>query len=158
MTDQQKKTLLLSPATAYMVPLPRASTTSDKRIINMLPPGPPPPPSLVTAPLVPQCSATSEKGIPILHDTLPVYSSEAIVASPFAGQQLDFSSSLSILIATIAGILYLAFKPALPKYSIDSLSDLRLNYDPSLYCKFDVKIIANNPNKKIKIYYEMGGG
>ncbi|KAF2290236.1 hypothetical protein GH714_004820 [Hevea brasiliensis] len=45
------------------------------------------------------------------------------------------------------------------KYSVDSLkiSDLRLNFDMSLYAEFDVKITANNPNKKIGIYYEKGG-
>ncbi|KDP45825.1 hypothetical protein JCGZ_17432 [Jatropha curcas] len=64
-----------------------------------------------------------------------------------------------ILIGAIAGILYLIFQPKIPKYSVYSLriSDLRLNFDASLYAKFDVKITANNPNKKIGIYYEKGG-
>ncbi|KAJ0106440.1 hypothetical protein Patl1_19274 [Pistacia atlantica] len=66
---------------------------------------------------------------------------------------------LIIIIAAVIGILYLEFQPKLPKYSVDSLkiSDLRLNLDLSLYAKFDVKITANNPNKKIGIYYEKGG-
>ena len=66
---------------------------------------------------------------------------------------------LLILLAAIAGTLYLVFKPKLPNYSVDTLriSDLRLNFDMSLYAKFDVKITATNPNKKIGIYYEEGG-
>ncbi|PPS01537.1 hypothetical protein GOBAR_AA19137 [Gossypium barbadense] len=66
---------------------------------------------------------------------------------------------LLIILGATIGILYLVFRPQLPKYSIDSLriSDLRLNFDMTLYAKFDVKITANNPNKKIGIYYEKGG-
>uniref|UniRef100_A0A6N2N6D4 alcohol dehydrogenase n=1 Tax=Salix viminalis TaxID=40686 RepID=A0A6N2N6D4_SALVM len=63
------------------------------------------------------------------------------------------------IVGATAGILYLVFKPEIPNYSVDSLtiSDLRLNFDMTLYAKFDVKITANNPNKKIGIYYEKGG-
>ncbi|KAJ6867727.1 NDR1/HIN1-like protein 6 [Populus alba x Populus x berolinensis] len=66
---------------------------------------------------------------------------------------------LLVIVGATAGILYLVFKPKIPNYSVDSLSisDLRLNFDMSLYAKFDVKITANNPNKKIGIYYEKGG-
>ncbi|XP_065882176.1 NDR1/HIN1-like protein 6 [Euphorbia lathyris] len=66
---------------------------------------------------------------------------------------------LLLILAAIIGILYLIFQPKIPKYSVDSLkiSDLRLNFDTTLYAKFDVKITANNPNKKIGIYYEKGG-
>jgi hypothetical protein len=64
-----------------------------------------------------------------------------------------------IIIGATAGIPYLVFRPKLPSYSVDSLkiSNLRLNLDMSLYAKFDVKITADNPNKKIGIYYEQGG-
>lgn len=64
-----------------------------------------------------------------------------------------------IIIGATAGILYLVFRPKLPSYSVDSLkiSNLRLNLDMSLYAKFDIKITADNPNKKIGIYYEQGG-
>ncbi|KAI5330657.1 hypothetical protein L3X38_030055 [Prunus dulcis] len=64
-----------------------------------------------------------------------------------------------IIIGATAGLLYLIFHPKLPNYSVDSLkiSDLRLNLDITLYAKFDVKITANNPNKKIGIHYEQGG-
>jgi hypothetical protein len=62
-------------------------------------------------------------------------------------------------LAATVGALYIVFKPKLPNYSVDTLriSDLRLNFDLSLYAKFDVKITATNPNKKIGIYYEKGG-
>ncbi|CAK9142890.1 unnamed protein product [Ilex paraguariensis] len=65
---------------------------------------------------------------------------------------------LLIIIGITAAILYVVFKPKLPQYLIDSLriSNFKLNFDMSLYAKFDVKIIANNPNKKIGIYYEKG--
>uniref|UniRef100_A0A7N0TFE1 Late embryogenesis abundant protein LEA-2 subgroup domain-containing protein n=1 Tax=Kalanchoe fedtschenkoi TaxID=63787 RepID=A0A7N0TFE1_KALFE len=65
---------------------------------------------------------------------------------------------LSILVGALVGIIFLAFKPQVPKYSVDSLrvSDLRLNLDMTLYARFDVKITAANPNKKIGIFYEKG--
>ncbi|CAI9780467.1 unnamed protein product [Fraxinus pennsylvanica] len=64
---------------------------------------------------------------------------------------------LFILGATI-GILYLVFQPKLPKYSVDNLriTDLTLNFDLSLYVRFNVQITAYNPNKNIGIYYEKG--
>ncbi|XP_061977454.1 NDR1/HIN1-like protein 6 [Populus nigra] len=63
------------------------------------------------------------------------------------------------IVGATAGVLYLVFKPKIPNYSVDSLriSDLRLNFDMTLYAKFDVKITAKNPNKKIGIYHEKGG-
>ncbi|KAI9092572.1 hypothetical protein K1719_027700 [Acacia pycnantha] len=66
---------------------------------------------------------------------------------------------LIIILGATLGALYLIFKPKLPDYSVESLriSDLRLNLDMTLYAQFDVKITANNPNKKIGIYYEKGG-
>ncbi|XP_022139245.1 NDR1/HIN1-like protein 6 [Momordica charantia] len=66
---------------------------------------------------------------------------------------------LLIVVGAVVGILYLVFKPKIPAYSVDSLniSDLRLNFDMSLYARFDVKITAYNPNEKIGIYYEKGG-
>ncbi|KAF5730401.1 Late embryogenesis abundant hydroxyproline-rich glycoprotein family [Tripterygium wilfordii] len=66
---------------------------------------------------------------------------------------------LLVFLAAAVGILYLVFKPKLPTYSVDRLriSNLRLNYDMTLYATLGVKITANNPNKKIGIYYEEGG-
>lgn len=66
---------------------------------------------------------------------------------------------LLVIFGAILGILFLVFQPKTPKYSVNSMkiSDLRVNFDTTLYAKFDLKITANNPNKKIGIYYEKGG-
>ncbi|KAK4394945.1 NDR1/HIN1-like protein 6 [Sesamum angolense] len=65
---------------------------------------------------------------------------------------------LLVIVGATVGILYLVFQPKLPKYSVDNLriSDLTLNFDLSLYARFNVRITAENPNKKIGIYYEKG--
>lgn len=66
---------------------------------------------------------------------------------------------LLFIVGATAGALCLVFRPKLPKYSINSLrvTDFRLNYDLTLYAQFNLKIRANNPNKKIGIYYKKGG-
>ncbi|XWS65151.1 hypothetical protein CRYUN_Cryun05aG0066900 [Craigia yunnanensis] len=120
-----------------------------------------------TAPLVPPGSATSEKGSPIQRRppqrTIPVIHTRPPKKRSCCCKCICWTISLIVLLLIIlgaaVGILYLVFRPKLPKYSIDSLriSDLRLNFDMTLYAKFDVKITANNPNKKIGIYYEQGG-
>lgn len=65
---------------------------------------------------------------------------------------------LFVLVAIIAiagAILYLAFEPRIPKYSVDSIQigNFSVNSDLSLNSQLDVKIRARNPNKKIGIYY-----
>ncbi|GKV05352.1 hypothetical protein SLEP1_g17376 [Rubroshorea leprosula] len=126
--------------------LSRGSATSDKGMLNMAPR----PPSMVTVPLVPQGHATSEKVLPRRR--------QRSCCCKFICWTISLLFVILILIAATAGILYLIFRPKLPKYSINNLniSDLRLNYDLSLYAKFNVKITANNPNEKIGIYYEKG--
>ncbi|KAJ7970135.1 Late embryogenesis abundant protein [Quillaja saponaria] len=125
----------------------------------------PPPP---TAPLVPPGSSTSEKGHPLQQHPPPLQHTFPVIHSTPPKRSrcckclcwtISLLSLLLIILGATAGILYLVFKPKLPKYSIDSLriSDLRLNFDMSLYAEFDVKITAYNPNKKIGIYYEQGG-
>lgn len=121
-------------------------------------------------PLVPPGSFRSEKGIPMQvqqHHPPQLHAIPAIHSTPPKGscfcKCICWTLSLLVLLLTIlaatAGILYLVFKPKLPNYSVDTLRiiDLRLNFDMSLYAKFDVRITANNPNKKIGIYYEKGG-
>lgn len=121
-----------------------------------------------TVPLVPRGSSPSEKGIPIqprppLQRAIPAIQAKPAKKSSCCCKCVCWTISLLVLllivIAATAGILYLVFKPKLPNYSIDNLriSDLRLNFDMTLYAKFDVKITANNPNEKIGIYYEKGG-
>ncbi|XP_022728523.1 NDR1/HIN1-like protein 6 [Durio zibethinus] len=120
-----------------------------------------------TAPLVPPGSATSEKSSPIQQRppqrTIPVIHTRPPKKRSCCCKCMCWSISfivlLLIIVGATVGILYLVFRPKLPKYSIDSLriSDLRLNFDMTLYAKFDVEITADNPNKKIGIYYEQGG-
>ncbi|KAM7266996.1 hypothetical protein ACFE04_009162 [Oxalis oulophora] len=66
---------------------------------------------------------------------------------------------LLIMLAATVGILYHIFQPKVPNYSVDnfSITDLRLNFDMTLYAAFGVNITANNPNNKIGIYYKKGG-
>lgn len=63
-----------------------------------------------------------------------------------------------IVVALTGGIIYLVFRPKLPKYSVSKLqiTQFNLNDDQSLNATFDVSITAQNPNKKIGIYYEGG--
>ncbi|KAK6148174.1 hypothetical protein DH2020_019086 [Rehmannia glutinosa] len=125
-----------------------------------------PPP---TRPLVPQGLFTSEKGDPRQRQ-LPL--GDTTAAMPPALKPPKRSNCLCkclcwtigllilllIIVGAIAGIIYLVFQPKLPKYSVDNLriSDLTLNFDLSLYARFNVRITADNPNKKIGIYYEKG--
>ncbi|KAA8533378.1 hypothetical protein F0562_033089 [Nyssa sinensis] len=128
--------------------------------------------ALPTLPLVPHRTSNSEKGDPVqqqrypptLRRTIPVIHSKPPQkrSSSCCFKCMCWTVSLLLLLFIIigitGGILYLVFQPKLPKYSIDNLgiSDLRLNYDMSLYARFDVKITATNPNKKIGIYYKKG--
>ncbi|PKU74161.1 NDR1/HIN1-like protein 6 [Dendrobium catenatum] len=63
-----------------------------------------------------------------------------------------------IAIAAAAGILYLIFRPKLPSYSVDRLRITAFSIDPNFAARatFDLTVTANNPNKKIGIYYEDG--
>ncbi|KAG0453081.1 hypothetical protein HPP92_025745 [Vanilla planifolia] len=65
---------------------------------------------------------------------------------------------LAVIIAAVAGILYLAFDPKLPKYSVDRLRVTAFTVDASLTARasFDLTVTADNPNKRIGIYYEDG--
>ncbi|XVF56426.1 hypothetical protein PTKIN_Ptkin06aG0119900 [Pterospermum kingtungense] len=117
-------------------------------------------PAAPTVPLVPPGSAKSEKGSPIppLIQSTPPKKRNSCCCKCICWAITLIVPLLIILGATV-GSLYLVFRPKPPKYSIDSLriSDLRLNFDMTLHAKFDVKIRANNPNKKIGTYYEEGG-
>ncbi|KAK7290305.1 hypothetical protein RIF29_04623 [Crotalaria pallida] len=65
---------------------------------------------------------------------------------------------LIVAIAITAGVLYLVFRPKLPKYSVDKLGITQFNTtgNNSLSVTFNVTITARNPNKKIGLYY-VGG-
>ncbi|CAL0301383.1 unnamed protein product [Lupinus luteus] len=66
---------------------------------------------------------------------------------------------LIVAIAITAGVLYLVFRPNLPKYSVDELRIIN-QFDTSgnnnLFVTFNVTITARNPNKKIGFFY-VGG-
>jgi len=60
-----------------------------------------------------------------------------------------------VTIAIVCGILFLIFRPKIPKYSVDSIhiTNFSVNADLSTNCQFSVNIRARNPNNKIGIYY-----
>ncbi|WOK98383.1 hypothetical protein Cni_G07094 [Canna indica] len=62
---------------------------------------------------------------------------------------------LVVAIAATLGILYLAFDPKIPKYSVDRLSIPNFSVDPNMTVSaaFSIQITATNPNKRIGIYY-----
>lgn len=66
---------------------------------------------------------------------------------------------LIIAVAAAAGILYLIFRPKLPKYSVDSLAVSAFSVDAATLAaraSFALTVTAYNPNKRIGIYYEDG--
>lgn len=124
-------------------------------------------PQRTTVPLVPWGASRSEKGdpernyYPPYQRTIP-YSYSKPPKRNCCKKCLCWTLALIILqilvIAIFAGVIYLVFRPKLPKYSIDSLSitQFNVNNDNSLFATFNVNITARNPNKKIGIYYEGG--
>ncbi|OVA03887.1 Late embryogenesis abundant protein [Macleaya cordata] len=67
---------------------------------------------------------------------------------------------LILLTAVAAGVFYLVFRPKEPNYSVENVSikgiNLTSSSDLTLSPEFDVTVRAENPNKKIGIYYEKG--
>ncbi|KAK2979226.1 hypothetical protein RJ640_009624 [Escallonia rubra] len=118
--------------------------------------------------MVPRGSSRSEKGQPAenyppFYRTIPVtHSKPPRRRRSCLGKCLCWMACLIILQIVIVGILaaiiYFAFDPKLPKYSVDSMriTEFNLSDGDSLSATFDVNITARNPNKKIGIYYEGG--
>ncbi|XP_028800543.1 NDR1/HIN1-like protein 6 [Neltuma alba] len=71
-----------------------------------------------------------------------------------------FSLLLILIIAVgiTVGVIYLIFRPKMPKFSVDQLQVVQFNLSGSnsLSATFDARITATNPNKRIGIYYEGG--
>ncbi|KAL5574358.1 hypothetical protein UlMin_023955 [Ulmus minor] len=121
-------------------------------------------------PLVPQGALKSDRGDPAntppyppFQRTIPVTHSKPPKRRSCLRKCLCWTVFLIILqiilVAIAGGILYLVFRPKLPKYSVDKLQITQFNLsnvDQSLSATFDVTIKARNPNKKIGIYYEGG--
>ena len=141
---------------------------ADQQKIHPVPDVEAPPQTSPTAPLVPQGTSKSDTGNPIeeyppLHRTLPVMHSKPPKKRSCCCRCLCWTLSLLLLLIVIlgitVGILFLVFRPKLPKYSIDRLQVTQFNLssvDSSLSATFDVTITARNPNKRIGIYYEGG--
>ncbi|CAL9046711.1 unnamed protein product, partial [Musa banksii] len=65
--------------------------------------------------------------------------------------------AILFLLAVVADILYLVFRPRVPQYSIDALSIASFNLSAaSVSPAFDATVRAENPNKKVGIYYSDG--
>ncbi|URD92901.1 Late embryogenesis abundant protein [Musa troglodytarum] len=65
--------------------------------------------------------------------------------------------ALLFLLAVVADILYLVFRPRVPQYSIDALSIASFNLSAaSVSPAFDATVRAENPNKKVGIFYRDG--
>ncbi|KAJ4705693.1 Late embryogenesis abundant protein [Melia azedarach] len=132
----------------------------------------PPLPHTPTAPLVPPGASKSDKGdpaasslegyppfrrtIPVTHSR-PPKKKRSRLCKCFCWT-ISLILILIIVIAIVAGILYLVFRPKLPKFSVDKMqiTQFVLNDNSSLEATFNVTITARNPNKKIGIYYESG--
>lgn len=67
---------------------------------------------------------------------------------------------LVVLLGIAAGVLYLVFRPKAPDYTVDRISVKGMNLTSlsasaaAISPEFDVAVRADNPNKKIGIYYE----
>ena len=120
-----------------------------------------------TIPLVTRDSSRSDKGDPAHHypphqRTIPVAYSRPPKKRSCLGRCLCWTLCLILLlilaIGILAAIIYFAFDPKIPKYSIDGMriTQFTTNNDNSLSASFNVNITARNPNKKIGIYYEGG--
>ena len=141
---------------------------ADQQKIHPVPDVEAPPQTSPTAPLVPQGTSKSDTGNPVeeyppLYRTLPVMHSKPPKKRSCCCRCLCWTLSLLLLLIVIlgitVGILFLVFRPKLPKYSIDRLQVTQFNLssvDSSLSATFDVTITARNPNKRIGIYYEGG--
>ncbi|KAE9598861.1 hypothetical protein Lal_00022576 [Lupinus albus] len=127
-----------------------------------------------SSPLVPENTVKSDNGDPIQNGnyhhpptppqrTIPVMHSKPpkkkrSCCCKFFCWIFSILLILIIAIAITVGILYLVFRPKLPKYSVDelSISQFDASGNNSLSVTLNVTITARNPNKKIGIYY-VGG-
>lgn len=128
-------------------------------------------PQSPTVPLVSRDTSRSDKGDPnrnrtppFPQRTIPVNHSKPPkrrrgCCCRFFCWTISLILILVLVIGITLGILYLVFRPKLPKYSVDALRITQFNVSDdmnSLNATFNVNITARNPNKKIGIYYEGG--
>ncbi|MED6204437.1 hypothetical protein PIB30_009178 [Stylosanthes scabra] len=130
-----------------------------------------PPPQQPSAPLVPRNMSRSDKGDPELPEQQPPPPPPPPQQSKVQRKRRSrgccckffcwFISILLILAVAIGatvGILFLVFRPKLPKYSVDEIGVTRfdLSKNESLSVTFNLTITARNPNKRIGIDYRGG--
>ncbi|KAB2065915.1 hypothetical protein ES319_A09G123700v1 [Gossypium barbadense] len=114
------------------------SSMADQQRIHPVPDVEAPPQTSPTVPLVPQgTSKSDDQSYPPFHRTYPPMNSKPPKKRSRCCKCLCWTLSLLLLFILIlgitVGILFLVFRPKLPKYSID-----------------------RNPNERIGIYYEGG--
>jgi hypothetical protein len=66
---------------------------------------------------------------------------------------------LVVALGATAGILYLVFRPKIPKFHVDRLTATRFDVNATSNAvtdAFDVDVTATNPNRRIGIYYDGG--
>jgi hypothetical protein len=119
-----------------------------------------------SAPLVPRNSSKSDD--PQQHQPIPMPNHPIRNSKPPKKRRSCcckffcwIFSILIILIIAIGitiGILFLAFRPKIPKYSVDELrvTQFDVSNNNSLSVTFNLTITARNPNKKIGIDYRGG--
>ncbi|XP_068487428.1 NDR1/HIN1-like protein 6 [Phaseolus vulgaris] len=130
-------------------------------------------PNQPSAPLVPRSMSKSDAGdpergvqqqqqhppqhtIPVMHSRPP--KKRRSCCCRFFCWLISILLILIVAIAITVGILYLVFRPKVPKYSVDELrvTQFDTSDNNSLSATFNLTITARNPNKKIGIYYEGG--
>ncbi|XP_062107714.1 NDR1/HIN1-like protein 6 [Humulus lupulus] len=128
-----------APATAEVPLVPRGVTKSDNG-----------------DPVAQPYAAPFRRTIPVIHSKPPKKRRSCLCR--FLCSIVLLITFLIIAVAIAGGVMYLVFRPKLPKYTVDKLQITQFNMsnDQSLSATFDVTITATNPNKKIGIYYESG--
>ena len=66
---------------------------------------------------------------------------------------------LVVALGATAGILYLVFRPKIPSFHVDRLTVTRFDVNTTSMTvtdAFDVEVTADNPNRRIGIYYDGG--
>ncbi|KQJ85285.1 NDR1/HIN1-like protein 6 [Brachypodium distachyon] len=67
---------------------------------------------------------------------------------------------LAIALGATAGILYAVFKPQIPKFNVDRLTATKFDVNTTSMVvtdAFEVQVTAENPNRRIGVYYLQGG-
>ncbi|KNA06611.1 hypothetical protein SOVF_179420, partial [Spinacia oleracea] len=141
--------------------------SSDHQRIHPAPDMEAPPPA--SAPLMPPNTLKSDSNGRDHYPPPPTRAAYPIPPPPYKRRKRScccralccILCTLLILIVAIGatiGILFLAFRPKIPNYSIDHLlvTQFSPNSNNSISATFAVNITADNPNKRIGIYY-LGG-